>query len=85
MIIPHKSVSSEVLRAVIEEFVSREGTDYGFEHSLDAKVKTVLKQLEQGKACLVFDQKSETCDIVSVASARYRDLLAKMGSGEVAE
>jgi uncharacterized protein YheU (UPF0270 family) len=80
MFIPYKSVSSDVLRAVIEEFVSREGTDYGFEYSLDDKVKAVEKQLEQGKASLFFDEKSETCDIVSNASARYRDLLAKMSS-----
>jgi uncharacterized protein YheU (UPF0270 family) len=80
MFIPHRSVSSDILRAVIEEFVSREGTDYGFEYSLDSKVDAVRKQLDQGKARLFFDSKSETCDIVSVASARYRELLAKMGS-----
>jgi uncharacterized protein YheU (UPF0270 family) len=80
MFIPHHSVSADVLRGVIEEFVSREGTDYGFEYSLDDKVKAVHKQLEQGKARLFFDPISETCDIVSVASARYRELLAKLGS-----
>jgi uncharacterized protein YheU (UPF0270 family) len=80
MFIPHRSVSSDILRAVIEEFVSREGTDYGSEYSLDSKVDAVRKQLDQGKARLFFDSQSETCDIVSVASARYRELLAKMGS-----
>jgi len=75
MIIPHTSISFDALRAVIEEFVSREGTDYGFEASLEAKVRAVMKQLEQGKACLVFDSESETCDIVSVGSARYRQFI----------
>jgi uncharacterized protein YheU (UPF0270 family) len=75
MIIPHTSVSSDVLRAVVEEFVSREGTDYGFESSLESKVAAVMKQLEQRKVCLVFDTESETCDIVSVGSARYKQLL----------
>jgi uncharacterized protein YheU (UPF0270 family) len=74
MIIPHTSVSSDVLRAVIEEFISREGTDYGLAYSLESKVAAVMKQLEQRKVCLVFDTESETCDIVSVESARYKKL-----------
>ena len=83
MIIPHTSVSSDVLRAVVEEFVSREGMDYGYEASLESKVTAVMKQFEQGKVCLVFDSESETCDIVSVGSARYKQLLATAGkSGE---
>ncbi|MFN4896619.1 MAG: YheU family protein [Pseudomonadota bacterium] len=77
MIIPHEAVSLEVLRAVIEEFVSREGTDYGFEVDLDAKVNAVLEQLKKGKACLVFDSATESCDIVSVGSARYKELIAR--------
>lgn len=83
MIIPHTSVSSDVLQAVIEEFVSREGTDYGVEYSLDSKVAAVMKQLVEGQVCLVFDTQSETCDIVTVGSSRYKQLSsARLGADE---
>lgn len=82
MIIPHTAVKSDILRAVIEEFVTREGTDYGqTAFSLESKVEAVLKQLEQKKVFLVFDPESETCDIVSKGSARYRAALTENISG----
>jgi uncharacterized protein YheU (UPF0270 family) len=75
MFIPHTAISFDALRGVIEEFVSREGTDYGTgSFSLESKVASVLKQLESGKAFLVFDPASETCDIVMKGSNRYREL-----------
>jgi uncharacterized protein YheU (UPF0270 family) len=40
MEIPHSQLSKEVLDAVIEEFITREGTDYGDRViSLDDKVE----------------------------------------------
>ena len=64
--IPYQELSPDALRGVIEEFVTREGTDYGeAEISLETKIKQVLKQLHAGKAVIVFDQKTETCNIVS--------------------
>ena len=39
--IPAERLSAEVLRAVIEEFILREGTDYGsYEVSLEDKIDT---------------------------------------------
>ncbi len=63
--IPYKQLSSEALQGVIEEFVTRDGTDYGeYEISLETKISQVLKHLKSGKAVIVFDQKSETCTIL---------------------
>jgi uncharacterized protein len=46
----------DTLRAVVESFVLREGTDYGaHETSLDAKVAQVLLQLRRGQAQITFD------------------------------
>jgi uncharacterized protein YheU (UPF0270 family) len=71
MEIPHRSLTPETLRSVIEEFVLREGTDYGLAvYSLDQKVEQVYKQLERGDVVVVFDQEAETCDIVS--KVKYR-------------
>jgi uncharacterized protein len=65
LIIPFNELSQEALQGVIQEFVTRDGTDYGeSETPLDTKVVQVLNQLHSGKAVIVFDQKTETCNIV---------------------
>ncbi len=65
--IDYKLLQDDVLRGVIEAFVMQEGTDYGLsEFSLESKVKTVLKQLQSGKAELVFDPETQSCNIRGV-------------------
>lgn len=65
IVIPHRELSAEALRSVLESFVLREGTDYGArEVSLDQKVAQVLRQLERGEAQIVFDPELESIDIV---------------------
>ncbi len=64
VIVPHTELAADLLRAVVESFVLREGTDYGErEISLDAKVSHVIRQLERGEAQIVFDPESETVSI----------------------
>jgi uncharacterized protein YheU (UPF0270 family) len=65
IVIPHRELSPEALRGVVESFVLREGTDYGErEVSLDRKVAEVLKQLERGEARIIFDAILQSVDIV---------------------
>jgi len=53
--IPYKQLSSEALQGIIEEFVTRDGTDYGeVEVSLETKVTQIHSQLKSGKAVIVF-------------------------------
>jgi uncharacterized protein YheU (UPF0270 family) len=78
MIIPQSSLSKDALLGVIKEFVLREGTEYGASDvSLDTKVKQVQRQLDRGDVVIVFDQESESIDIVSKNSQRYRTLLVQ--------
>jgi len=66
IIIPHTELAADTLRAVIESFVLREGTDYGqHEYSLEQKVAHVLRQLERGEARIMFDPDSESVAIVT--------------------
>jgi uncharacterized protein YheU (UPF0270 family) len=59
-------LSPDALRGLVEEFVSREGTDYGHaDRALEGKVAEVYRQLESGEARIVFDLESETASIVS--------------------
>lgn len=59
------------LRAVVESFVLREGTDYGLhETSLEVKVAQVLRQVHRGEAHITFDPRTESVNIV-VTPARH--------------
>ena len=51
------------LRAVVEESVTRDGTDHS---SVERRIETVLRQLDAGRVELHFDAEAETCHIVPV-------------------
>jgi uncharacterized protein YheU (UPF0270 family) len=66
MIIPHSQISPDALQGLIEEFITREGTDYGeAEFSLVQKVKQVERQLVRGDVVIVFDPTSESVSILT--------------------
>ena len=62
--IPVNKLSPEALQGVIEEFISRDGTDYGkVETSEETKFRYVKQKLEKGLAVLIFDDEAETTNI----------------------
>jgi uncharacterized protein YheU (UPF0270 family) len=65
IVVPHTELSPDALMGVIQSFVLREGTDYGAnEVDFDTKVMQVRRQLERREAEIVFDQNTESIDIV---------------------
>lgn len=65
--IPLDQLSPETLRRLVEEFVSREGTEYGAgEVELSTKVEQVIRQLRRGEAAIAFDPRMQSTTIVSV-------------------
>ena len=63
-IIPVNKLSGGALKGVIEEFISRCGTDYGaIEASLETSVRQVKAKLKSGSAVLVYDDETETTNI----------------------
>jgi len=65
IVVPHTELSADALTGVIQSFVLREGTDYGERDvSFDTKVSQVLRQLERREAEIVYDQNTESIDIV---------------------
>ncbi len=63
-IIPVKKLSAEALKGVINEFISRAGTDYGeTEASADANFRQVKQMLISGQAVLIYDDETETTHI----------------------
>ena len=61
MRIPYNQLSPTALRAVVEEFVTRDGTD----HSLvEQRIADVIRQLDAGSVELQFNAKTGTCNIL---------------------
>ena len=71
LIVPPGQLSSEALQGVIEEFITREGTDYGeYEFSLADKVAHVRTQLKSALVQIVFDMRTETCTLMTREEVR---------------
>lgn len=65
MIIPYDQLNTDTLTALLEEFVSRDGTDYGDEEiPLDRKVAQVKAKLVSGEAVILFSESTGQCNIV---------------------
>jgi hypothetical protein len=66
--VPYAELAPELLHAVVESYVLREGTDYGErEFSLPEKVAHVIGRLERGEAQIVFDPETDTVSIVGTS------------------
>lgn len=79
MIIPPNTIESETLERIVEEFITRDGTDYGeFELSLAQKVEALLEQILAGEVVIVFDEASES---VNLMNRRDAELSAKVLEG----
>ena len=64
--VPLGRVAADVLRRVAEEFVTRDGIDYGAaEKTLDEKVADVRRELELGRAAIAYDAETDTINIVT--------------------
>jgi len=73
--IPYDQLSPDTLRAVIEEFVTRDGTDYGeIEAPLEQKISQVYKELKSGRALILFDARKQTCNIFSKDDPVIKDV-----------
>jgi uncharacterized protein len=63
--VEYTALRPETLRAVVEEFVTRDTTDYGErERTLEEKVEDVMRQLRRGEVKIVFDEATNTVNIV---------------------
>jgi uncharacterized protein YheU (UPF0270 family) len=64
--VPFADLAPETLRNLAEEFVTRDGTDYGaVEKDLDAKVAGLMRELESGDAKIYFEAESGSINIVA--------------------
>jgi uncharacterized protein YheU (UPF0270 family) len=63
--VPLQRLQERVLQALLEEFASRDGTDYGErELSLAQKVLALESQLKGGELQILYDADSEQWDLL---------------------
>ncbi|MBJ7549280.1 YheU family protein [Marinomonas ostreistagni] len=72
-LIPFDSLDPETLANVLNDIVSRDGTDYGdYDLSSEQKREQALRALKSGEAVLLFDTESETIQLVSKSAVQNR-------------
>jgi uncharacterized protein len=58
-------LSPSALQGIVEEFITREGTDYGLvESSLEEKIAEVMAQISNGAVVICFETESQTCTLL---------------------
>tara|TARA_R110002124_G_scaffold71090_3_gene190524 strand:- start:3370 stop:3612 length:243 start_codon:yes stop_codon:yes gene_type:complete len=70
VMVPLERLQADILNALLEEYASRDGTDYGErESTLADKVEQLRKQLRNGDLQLLYDVDSEQWDLLPRAQA----------------
>jgi uncharacterized protein len=65
MEIPWERIPAETLRKMAENYILREGTDYGQkDFSIEEKTRQVIGQLKRKEAVIVFDPETESFNIL---------------------
>ncbi len=71
MDIPYTSLSEEVLDSVLEEYITREGTEYGErDYSLEEKLTHLKIQLKLGQISITYDEETQSCSLTTNSQGR---------------
>ncbi len=69
--VPPARLEPEVLQALLQEYVTRDGTDYGErELGLAEKEQALRQQLQEGVLLLLYDTETEAWDLLEREQAR---------------
>lgn len=70
--VPPQRLQAEVLQALLEEYASRDGTDYGEQElSLAHKAGSLRRQIDQGELLILYEVEGEHWDLVPAAHAKH--------------
>jgi len=63
--VPWQKLSQEALLGLIEEFITRDGTDYGVrELSLEDKTDEAMARIKKNTILIIFDETTESCQLI---------------------
>jgi len=65
MLIPPEMLEADTLTRLLEDFVTRDGTDNGDDTPLETRVSRARRALEKGEAVIVFDPDSQQCQLLA--------------------
>lgn len=69
--VPPQRLQADILQALLEEYASRDGTDYGErELRLEQKVDSLRAQMQRRELLIVFDVDSDQWDLLPAQRAR---------------
>lgn len=73
IVIPPEQLPTETLQGLLEEFATRDGTDYGTEEvSLADKVSQLRAQLSRKQVLIVYDVGQEQANLMTQQAYRER-------------
>ena len=78
MIIPPDLLEADTLTRLLEEFVTREGTDNGDDTPLATRVERVRRALARQEALIIFNPLTEQCALM-LRSEVPKELLEEYG------
>jgi len=65
--VPAEALSAEALDGIIDNFILREGTDYGAQEvSREAQIQRVRKQIDKGDVKIVYDPNTESVTLMTL-------------------
>jgi uncharacterized protein YheU (UPF0270 family) len=65
VLIPPHLLEPETLQRLLEDFVTRDGTDNGDDTPLETRVLRVRQALAKGQAFILFDLESQQCQLLA--------------------
>jgi len=66
MIIPYEQLDEITLNNLIEQYILREGTDYGeIEYSLEQKANQILQQIKLKSIYIIYSELNESVTLIS--------------------
>ena len=65
MLIPYDQLEADTLTRLIEDFVTRDGTDNGDDTPLEVRVLRVRQALAKQQAFILFDMDSQQCQLLA--------------------
>lgn len=69
--VPVEALSADALDGIIDNFILREGTDYGAQEvSYATRVEQVRRKLERGEVKIVFDPNTESVTLLVSEAVR---------------
>jgi len=77
MLIPWQQLQADTLNNLLEDFVTRDGSDNGDETPVNVRVERARRALEKGTAVIAFDPASGQCQLLlksQVPAELLRDL-----------